>query len=99
LRQHPPEPACPACGCLDLSWLRSGGRGSIYSFVVYHEPRLPGFDYPYVVAVIALDEGVRLIANVVGIAPAKVRVGQPVVVAYHRIEDGFTLPVFKREAR
>jgi len=66
--QHPPEPVCLACRGFDLSWIRSAGRGSVYSFVVYHEPRLPGFDYPYVVAVVELDEGVRLIA---GLGPAK----------------------------
>jgi uncharacterized OB-fold protein len=85
------------CGCLDLSWVRSAGRGSVYSFVVYHEPRLPGFEYPYVVAVIALDEEVRLIANVVGISPARLRVGQRVRVTFHRIQEGLTLPVFVRD--
>lgn len=96
-RQHPPEPVCMTCGCLDLSWVRSAGRGSVYSFVVYHEPRLPGFEYPYVVAVIALDEEVRLIANVVGISPARLRVGQRVRVTFHRIQEGLTLPVFVRD--
>jgi len=83
-----------SCRCLDLSWTRSAGRGRVYSFVVYHEPRLPGFEYPYVVAVIELDEGVRLIANVVGVEPARLRIGQPVRVAFHRIEEGLTLPAF-----
>jgi uncharacterized OB-fold protein len=97
-RQHPPEPSCVECGRWDPAWVTSAGRGSVYSFVVYHEPRLPGFAYPYVVAVVELDEGVRLIANLVDVPPAEVRVGQRVAVVYHRVEDGFTLPAFRPES-
>lgn len=92
--QHPPEPFCPACGATDPGWIVSKGAGAVFSFVTYHEPKLPGFAYPYVVAVIELDEGSRLVANVEGIDPAAVKIGTRVKVEFRKVDDETTLPVF-----
>jgi len=93
--QHPPEPACLACGSLDLGWADASGRGEIYSFVVCHEPPVPGLDPPYVVAVATLEEGTRLIANVVGSAPDDVRVGAAVTIDVVQADDTLFLPAFR----
>ena len=105
--QHPPEPACMSChaGDMDgdtggdLGWIVSAGRGQIYSFVVYHEPRLPGFSYPYTVAVVELDEGTRVITDIVDADPGEVGIGQRVRVSFRRVDERLTLPVFTPEPR
>jgi hypothetical protein len=91
--RHPPEPACPRCGSLEWDWLISNGDGTVYSHVVMREPRFGAFDYPYVVALIDLDEGARLIANIDGIDPAEIVIGMRVN-ARIRDFDGLALPVF-----
>lgn len=84
-----------SCGSFDLGWTSASGEAEIYSFVVYHEPRLPGFDVPYVVAVATLAEGTRIVANVVDCDPAEVRIGRDVTVDFARFDDALTLPVLR----
>jgi uncharacterized OB-fold protein len=91
--RHPPEPACAHCGHLDWDWRVSAGDGAVYSHVIMHEPRFEAFDYPYVVALIDLDEGARLVANVDGVPPGEVEIGMRVHVQI-RDFDGLALPVF-----
>ena len=59
--RHPPRAVCPACLSSDVDWVRSSGRGTVYSFTVTHQNQAPGFRerLPYVLAVVQLDEGVR----------------------------------------
>jgi uncharacterized OB-fold protein len=95
--QHPPEPFCPLCGGDDLSWIVARGTGLVHSFVVYHEPRIPGFAYPYVVALVELAEGTRVVANLEEIDPTAVEIDQPVRVTFREIDDELTLPVFVPE--
>src|SRR5262245_32295982 len=64
----PPQPFCPACSSGDVEVVRSSGRGTLYSYVVTHRAA-PGFDAPYVLAVVELEEGPRLLTNLVGVAP------------------------------
>ena len=92
--RHPPLPACAACRSFDWDTVESSGRGTIFSFVVTHYPKVPGFEYPLVVALVELEEGTRLMANVGGIDPADVRIGQPVVARFVAHDDDLTLPVF-----
>lgn len=91
--RHPPEPGCAACGSLDWDWLLAAGGGTVYSHITVHQPRFAAFGYPYVVALIDLDEGTRLIANIDGIAPDDVEIGMRVR-ARIRDFDGLALPVF-----
>ena len=60
-----------------------------------HHPQVPAFDYPLVVALVELEEGTRLVANVVGITPETVAIGMPVVVTFEAFDDDLTLPVFR----
>ena len=93
----PPSLRCPRCSATKWSWTPTGGRGRIFSYVVYHRVYHPGFadEVPYVVAVIELDEGPRMISNVIGIAPDKIACDMRVEVAYESITSTFTLPKFK----
>ncbi|MFF3494510.1 MaoC family dehydratase N-terminal domain-containing protein [Streptomyces sp. NPDC002795] len=93
--RHPPGPCCPACGSLEWDTVESVGRGEVYSFVVNHHPRHPAFDFPHVVAVVALDEGTRLIANLTGVTPEDVTVGMRVVLDWFDADPDLTLPVFR----
>jgi len=93
--RHPPGPMCPSCRSLEWDTVVSSGRGTVYSFVVPHHPQVPSFEYPYVVALVELDEGTRLVSNVVDIDPADVHVGLPVEVDFVAVDDELTLPQFR----
>jgi len=94
-----PRGICPHCLADDLSWQQVKGTGLVHAFtIVYRHPN-PAFQggIPYVVALIELDEGVRMLSNLVGVAadPAAVTVGMPVEVVYEAQTDGVTLPKFR----
>ena len=93
--RHPPRPMCSACRSLEWDAVRSAGRGTVHTYAVPHHPRLPAFPEPYVVALIDLEEGTRLVSNVIGVAPADMRVGMPVELRVTRLADGLTLPLFR----
>jgi len=92
--RHPPRPSCAHCRSFEWDTLTASGRGTVYSFVVNHYPQVPAFDYPLVVALVELEEGTRLVANVDGIAPEDVAIGMPVVAGFEAFDDDLTLPVF-----
>ncbi|HWE69196.1 MAG TPA: bifunctional MaoC family dehydratase N-terminal/OB-fold nucleic acid binding domain-containing protein [Acidimicrobiales bacterium] len=92
--RHPPRPACPNCRSFEWDTVKASGRGTIYSYVVNHHPKVPAFDYPLVVALVELEEGTRLVANVSGIDPANVVIGTPVQARFETFDDDLTLPVF-----
>ncbi len=96
--RHPPGPRCPDCGSYEWTAQEASGRGTVYSFVVNHYPQVPAFDYPLAVGLIELEEGTRLVADVVGIDPADVRVGLPVEVEWLDLDPDLTLPAFKPRA-
>ena len=93
--RNPPRPMCSVCSSLDWAPYRVTGVGTIYSYVVYHHPQMDGFECPYVVAVVELEEGVRFVANVVGTDPADVEIGQGVGVTFEDVGDGVVLPQFR----
>lgn len=82
----PPRPMCGNCQSLDWDSVESTGRGTVYSFVMPQYPPLPFLQYPYVVALIELDEGVRIVSNLCGIEPAAIEVGLPLEVFYEKFE-------------
>ncbi len=94
-----PRGLCPHCLSDDLSWQRAQGTGEVYAFTIVHRHPNPAFggDIPYVVAMIELAEGVRMLTNLVDVAadPATVRVGMPVEVVYDAVTDEVTLPKFR----
>jgi uncharacterized protein len=98
LLRHPPMPACANCGSLEWDTVKSTGRGSVYSFVVPHYPRVPMFEYPYVVVLVELEEGVRIVSNLVDVEPADVQIGMPVEVTFVPTDPELTLPMFRPRA-
>lgn len=82
----PPRPMCGKCQSLNWDYVVSTGRGTVYSFVMPQYPPLPFLQYPYVVALIDLDEGVRIVSNLCDIEPGDITVGMPVQVFYETFE-------------
>jgi uncharacterized OB-fold protein len=95
--RHPPRAVCPSCLSSAVEWVEASGRGTVYSFTVTHQNQAPGFRerLPYVLAIVELEEGVRLMANVTGCDPGVVRIGMPVFVEYEDMTDDVTLPAFR----
>ena len=92
-----PRAVCPVCLSSATEWVRASGRGTVYSFTVTHQNQAPGFreELPYVLAIVELDEGVRMMTNVVGCAPDAVRVGMAVEVAFEDVTAEITLAKFR----
>lgn len=84
--RHPPRPMCPHCRSLEWEAVESSGRGTVYSYVMPHEPRFPFFEYPYVVALVELEEGIRVVSNLTDIDPTDVTVGMPVEVYFQSFD-------------
>jgi len=93
--RHPPRPACASCRSFEWDTVEASGRGTVYSYVVVHHPQVPAFDYPLPIAVVELEEGTRLVADLVGIEPAAVHIGLPVAVEFVVTDDELTLPMFR----
>lgn len=89
----PPGPCCPRCWSQRLAPRAVSGRGRVASFAVYRRTHHPGMPAPYVVALVELDEGPRLISNVVGCRPEEVVIDMPVAVRFEAAGD-FLLPRF-----
>lgn len=92
---HPPMVRCPQCGNYDLGWVEASGRGTVYSHVEPVHPAFAAFDPPYVVGLVELEEGTRLLTNIVDIDPEAVRVGMPVELVIRRENSQGSLPLFR----
>jgi uncharacterized OB-fold protein len=93
--RHPPSPVCPSCNSFDWDTVDASGQGTVYSFIVNHHPQHPAFDYPLPIGVIELEEGTRLIADIVDIDPADVKVGMAVELDFIDPDPELSLPVFR----
>ncbi len=94
----PPGPCCPQCWSTALTTQPVSGTGSVYSFAVYRRTYHPGMPAPYVVALVELDEGPRLISNIVGCEPEAVEVDMPVQLKFESAGE-FLLPRFEPASR
>jgi uncharacterized protein len=92
--RHPPGPMPPE-GDLDLKpdYVVASGRGTVYSYVVHHRPEVPGKQLPFVIALVELEEGVRMLGEVVG--TQEVHIGQQVEATFVQVDDELTLPAWK----
>ena len=94
--RHPPGPACPSCHSFEWDTLQASGRGTVYSFVVMHYPEVAPFDHPNPIVLVELQEGTRLISQLVGVKPGDVQIGQAVRVEFNSFNDGeLVLPQFR----
>jgi uncharacterized OB-fold protein len=90
-----PAILCRKCGSRDLAWERSAGLGTVYSWTVVWRPQQPSFVVPYAPAIVEMDEGYQILANVVGCDVADLAVGQRVAVEFHPVSEGYALPYFR----
>jgi uncharacterized OB-fold protein len=92
----PPSQSCPHCLAADFAWTPVSGIGKVFSFVTYHRVYHPAFaqDVPYVVALVELAEGPRLLTNIVGVPPEAIVCDMPVKVVFDDFEDGVSVPKF-----
>lgn len=98
--RHVPRIMCAHCGSDQWEWQESSGRGHVFSWTVCHQAMHPGFadEVPYAVAVIELDEGVRMVSGIRGIDPGDLELDLPVRVTFVAVDDGVSLPYFEPAA-
>jgi uncharacterized OB-fold protein len=95
----PPSRLCPHCSSLKTGWVQASGRGKIFSFVIFHRVYHPGFsgEVPYGVALVELEEGPRVLSNIVGVGPEELACEMRVRLVFEEITEGLTLPKFAVE--
>jgi uncharacterized protein len=80
--QHPPLPAIWQDKAEPIDYVVGSGAGTVFSFVVHHAPKVPGRTLPFVIALVELEEGVRMLGELRNVDSAKVKVGMPVRATY-----------------
>jgi len=95
--RHYPRPICPNCSSWNVEWAKISGKGKVYTYIVAHRPFHPGFvdDAPYAVVVVELEDGVRLVSNIIDRKPEDIYIGMPVEVVFDDVTEGITLPRFR----
>jgi hypothetical protein len=93
----PPGPMCPSCQSTEVEWVESAGRGRVYSWIVANHPVHPDLaeQDPYVVALIELEHGVRVVGNIAGCEPDVVEADMLVELYFEDLGDGEQLPNFR----
>ena len=91
----PSRPRCPDCWSTETEWAKASGRATLYSFGIMHQ-KFPGFadDVPYNYAVVELEEGPRIVSNIVGVVDEELRVDMPLVAFFDDVADDTTLVRF-----
>jgi uncharacterized OB-fold protein len=94
--RHPPRFLCPTCGSEEWSWERSSGRGALFTWTVTHQALHPAFVdlVPYAVAVVELEEGVRVVSGLRGLPLTDLRLDLALDVAFEVLSETITVPVF-----
>ena len=90
---------CPECHSLEFEIIDLAGGGVVYSYAILHHPQNPAFEYPVLAAMIDLDEGVRVLSNLVEVDPSDITVGMQVTVDFRQTRHDGTVPVFKPKAK
>lgn len=93
-KRFPPGPACQSCDAYDRGHEVASGTGTVFSYVVHRHPPVPGRELPIVIALIDLDEGVRMVGEVADVDDLEI--GARLRVDYQRVDDDLTLPVWRR---
>jgi len=99
--RFPARIVCSRCLAHDVEWVPVSGRGEVFSVVVMHQAAHPAFaaEAPYAVAVVALEEGARMLSGIVGCAPHDITIGMPVEVEFEQRGPEVLLPVFRPASR
>ena len=96
----PPRPFCPKCASREVGVFAASGRATLYSYVIHQRPA-PGFEAPYAIAVVELEEGPRLMTNIVEApqTPEALQLDMPLEVVFERISEEISLPLFRPASR
>ena len=96
----PPRPFCPSCGSAEVAVFCASGRATLYSYVIHHRAA-PGFVPPYSIAVVQLEEGPRMMTNLIQVAqtPEALQLDMPLEVVFERMNDDISLPLFRPAGR
>lgn len=92
--QHPPVPAVWADKDAPADYVVASGKGTVFSYVVHHAPKVPGRSLPFVIALVELEEGVRMLGELRGIAADQVKIGMPVSATYLDFPDSEISPAW-----
>ncbi|HUY17897.1 MAG TPA: Zn-ribbon domain-containing OB-fold protein [Candidatus Binataceae bacterium] len=92
-----PRALCPECLSSRTEWIRSKGSGKVYTFTITYQNAAAGFRdaLPYVLAYVELDEGLKMLTNIVDCRPEQVRIGMPVAVVFDDVTPEVTLAKFR----
>jgi uncharacterized OB-fold protein/acyl dehydratase len=91
---HPPANCNPRTQHFDYDWIVASGKATLYSHTVVHYPQVPAFDYPHIVGLVELEEGVRLVTTIVGCEPDQLEIGMPLELDFVDTADDVTLHQF-----
>jgi uncharacterized OB-fold protein len=98
-KRFPPGPACQSCEAYDRGYDVAAGTGTVYSYVVHRHPPVPGKELPIVIALIDVDEGVRMVGEVVDVDAddeGAIEIGTRLQVDFAKVDDELTLPVWRK---
>src|ERR1700722_7005783 len=92
-----PRALCTSCMSSKTEWVKCSGRGKVYTFTATYQNQAPGFreSLPYIRAFVELDEGLKMLTNLVDRAPEQVKIGMPVEVVYEDVTPEVTLAKFR----
>ena len=93
----PPRPFCPVCGSREVNVFQASGKATLYSYVINHRPPAPGFTPPYSIAVVTLEEGPRMMTNIVECpqTPEALELDMALEVTFELLDAEITLPLFR----
>lgn len=93
----PPRPFCPQCACRSVEIFAATGRATLYSFAINHRPRPDWPQQPHSIAIVTLEEGPRMITNIVNVPqiPEAMQLDMPLEVLFEPLSDDIHLPVFQ----
>ena len=95
-KYFPPRPFCPECGSRDVKVIKASGKAKLYSYIINHL-KAPGFEPPFVVGVVELEEGPRMMSNILDVEPKPeaLELDMPLEVTFEQLSDDIFLPQFK----
>ena len=93
----PPRPFCPTCLSRDTEWFVASGNAKLYSFTINHRPRPDWPPEPHTIAIVELEEGPRMVSNIIGVAskPEALEIDMPLKVEFEKLSDEISIPVFR----
>jgi len=96
--RHVPREMCPECGSDEWSWEKSAGKGRVFTWTVAERPLHPAFaeSAPYAPVVVEMEEGVRVLTEMIDCPPGELKIDMPVEVSFEAVTEEVTLPKFRR---